>query len=102
MWQECRKGLGVCAQSRPALHTDLLTVARQPPLPRGFPRQEYWSGSLFLGNFLTQGLNLHLPHCQMDSSPLSPLGSPGRGVGGEKRESRQHRENSGEETLDLP
>ena len=23
------------------------TVARQPPLSMGFPRQEYWSGALF-------------------------------------------------------
>ena len=46
----------------------------------GFPRQEYWSGLHFLlqGIFLTQGLNpclLHVLHWQVDSSPLSHLGS---------------------------
>ena len=38
------------------------TVARQTPLSMGFPRQEYWSGLLFLlqGIFLNKGWNLHL------------------------------------------
>ena len=32
----------------------------------GFPRQEYWSGLLFLlqGLFPTQGSNMRLPHCR--------------------------------------
>ena len=48
----------------------------------GFSRQEYWSVLHFLlwGIFLTQGLNWHLLHCplhrQVDSLPLSHLGSP--------------------------
>ena len=46
----------------------------------GFSGQEYWSGLHFLlqGIFLTQGLNpclLHVLHWQVDSSPLSHLGS---------------------------
>ena len=46
----------------------------------GFFRQEYWSGLPFppLGIFLTQGLNLHLLQLlnwQVDSLPLSHLGS---------------------------
>ena len=45
-----------------------------------FPRQEYWNGFHFLlkGIFLTQESNphlLHLLHWQMDSLPLSHLGS---------------------------
>ena len=42
------------------------TVARQPPLSMGFPRQEYWNGLPypFPGIFLTQGLNPHLLHWQ--------------------------------------
>ena len=55
----------------------------QAPLSMGFSRQEYWSGLPFPppGIFQTQGSNsglLHLLHWQVDSSPLSPLGSPSR------------------------
>ena len=32
--------------------------------PWGFSRQEYWSGCLLQGIFLTQGSNLHLLHCR--------------------------------------
>ena len=44
----------------------------------GFPRQEYWSGLLFLlqGIFPTQGLNPCLLHWQVDSLPPSHQGSP--------------------------
>ena len=44
----------------------------------GFPRQEYWSGLLFLlqGIFLTQGSNPSLFHWQANSLPLSHQGSP--------------------------
>ena len=42
----------------------------------GFPRQEYCSGSLLQGIFLTQGSNLHLLHWRADFLPLSYLGSP--------------------------
>ena len=54
------------------------TVARQVPLSMGFPRQEYWSGLLFLlqGIFLTQGSNPSLFHWQANSLPLSHQGSP--------------------------
>ena len=52
-----------------------------PPLPMGFPRQEYWSGLPFppAGKvFPTQGLNSHLLclNWQVDSSPLCHLESP--------------------------
>ena len=45
------------------------TVARQPPLSNGFPRQEYWRGLPFpsKGIFLTQGSNLLLRHWQAGS-----------------------------------
>ena len=52
------------------------TVAHQAPLSMGFPKQEYSSGLPFpspgsQGILLSQGLNLHLLHWQLDSSPLS-------------------------------
>ena len=57
------------------------TVARPRLQSLGFPRQEYWRGChlLLQGIFLTQASNpclLHLLHCQVDSLPLSHLGSP--------------------------
>ena len=59
------------------------TVARQDPLSMGFSRQEYWSrlpcsppGDLSVpGIFLSLGL-LCLLYWQVDSLPLSHLGSP--------------------------
>ena len=53
------------------------TITCQVLLSLGFPRQEYWSGFHFLlqGIFLTQGSKLHLLHWQVDSLPLSHLGS---------------------------
>ena len=64
-------------------HVQLVAVSRtahQASLSVEFSRQEYWSGCHFLlpGNFLTQGLNLHLLHLlhwQVDSLPLRHLGS---------------------------
>ena len=55
-------------------------IARQAPLSVGLSRQEYWSGLSFPlpGDLLTQGSNpclLKLLHWQMDSLPLSHLGS---------------------------
>ena len=48
------------------------TVACQAPLSMEFPRQEYWSGLLFLqGIFPAQGLNLCLLHWQAGSLLLS-------------------------------
>ena len=51
------------------------TIACQAPLSMGFPRQEYWSGLPFLlqGIFLTQVLNSHLLHWQVDYLALSHL-----------------------------
>ena len=75
--------LCVCTQS--LSHVGLFaapwTVGRQTPLSLGFSSQEYWSGLPFLppGIFLIQGSNPHLLpllHWQVDSLPLSYLGSP--------------------------
>ena len=54
------------------------TVPRQAPLSMGFPRKEQWGGFHFLlqGIFPTQESIPHLLHWQMDSLPLSHLGSP--------------------------
>ena len=53
------------------------TTARQAPLSMGFPRQEYWVANFLLqGIFPTQRLNPRLEHWQVDSLPLSYLGSP--------------------------
>ena len=57
------------------------TVVFQAPLFPGFSREEYWRGCQFLlqGIFPTQGSNPHLLHLlywQVDSLPLSHLGSP--------------------------
>ena len=68
------------AQSCPILWTPW-TVALQAPLSMEFFRQEYWSGVPFPpsppgeGGNSTQGLNLSLLHWQVDSLPLSHLGS---------------------------
>ena len=51
------------------------TVARQSPLPKGFPRQEYWRGLLFL-----QGIFLNVLHWKEDSLPLSHQGNPVCGI----------------------
>ena len=52
------------------------TVARQAPLSTTFPGRECCSGLPFLlqGIFPTQGSNLGLLHCQVESSALSHLG----------------------------
>ena len=55
----------------PSFFVTPCTIARQLPLSRGFPRQEYWTGI-----FPTQRLNLSLLHWQVYSSPLSHQGSP--------------------------
>ena len=57
------------------------TVAHQAPLSMEFSMQEYWSGChvLLQGIFSTQRLNLcilHLLHWQVNTLPLSHLGSP--------------------------
>ena len=57
------------------------TVEHQTSLSMAFSRQEHWSGLPFSvsGIFPTKGSNLcllHLLHWQMDSLPLSHLGSP--------------------------
>ena len=54
------------------------TVAHQAPLPKGFPRQEYWSGLSFPspGHLPNPGIEPASPAWQADSLPLSHLGSP--------------------------
>ena len=57
----------------------LWTVARQAPLSIQFSRQEYWSGLPFplLGDLPKPGIEpMCLWHWQVDSLPLSHLGSP--------------------------
>ena len=59
----------------------LWTIAHQGPLPIGFSRQEYWSGSSCLPPeiYPTQGSNpslLWLLHWQVGSLPLVPPGKP--------------------------
>ena len=57
------------------------TVARQAPLSMGFSRQEYWSGLPFLSPWHLSNLGIETaspasPALQVDSLPLSHLGSP--------------------------
>ena len=54
-----------------------LYVAYQVPLSMEFSRQEYWSRLPFpsLGDLLTQGSNLGLPHCKQTLYHLSHQGS---------------------------
>ena len=68
----------VCVLSGVWLFAAPWTVVCQAPLFMGFSRQEYWSGCHFLpqGIFLTHGLNLCLPHWQVDCLPLSHVWSP--------------------------
>ena len=56
----------------------LQTVARQAPLSMGLPRQEYWSGFPFppLEDLPDPGIKPMSPTLQVDSLPLSHLGSP--------------------------
>ena len=50
----------------------------QAPLSMGFPRQEYWSGLPFPspGDLPDPGIEPAFPTSQVDSLPLSHLGSP--------------------------
>ena len=52
------------------------TVARQAPLSRGFPREEYWSGLPFPspGDLSDPEMEPVSPAWQADSLPLSYLG----------------------------
>ena len=49
------------------------TIARQAPLPTGFPRQEYWSGLPFpsTGDLPDPGIKPMCPALQADSLFLS-------------------------------
>ena len=54
------------------------TIAHKPPLTMVFFRQEYWSGLSFPppGDLPNPGIEPNLLHWQVDSLPLSYLGSP--------------------------
>ena len=56
----------------------LWTVAHQVPLPKGFSRQDYWSGLPFPppGDLPNPGIEPISPALQVDSVPLSQQGSP--------------------------
>ena len=75
------KCIHVCAQSLSYvwLFATPWTIACQTPLSMGFSRQEYWSGLPFPfpGNHYHR-LKPSFLHWQVDSLPLSHLGSPGK------------------------
>ena len=54
------------------------TVARQAPLSKGFPRQEYWSGLSFCspGDLPDPRIKPASPALQADPLPLTQQGSP--------------------------
>ena len=62
----------------PTLQRPSCTAVCQAPLPWDFPGKNTGVGCHFLheGIYLTQGSNMHLLHWQVDSLPLSHLGSP--------------------------
>ena len=71
----------VCTLSRSIMSSSLQPQGLQPTrllCPWDFPAKNPGVGCHFLlqGVFLIQGLNPHLLHWQVDSSPLSHLGSP--------------------------
>ena len=64
--------------SRVGLFATSWTVARQAPLSLGFPRQEYWSGLLFLspGDLPNSEIKPGTPALQADSLASKPRGKP--------------------------
>ena len=76
-----QRGGGLVAKLCPALGNSW-TVTCQAPLSMGFPRQDYWSGLPFSspGDLPDPGIKLVSPALQMDSLPLSHLGSPEEGL----------------------
>ena len=76
--KKCKFSLGgLVAKSSPTLATPW-TVACQAPLPRGFSRQECWSGLPFPspGDLPNQESNLDVLHCRQILYWLSYEGSP--------------------------
>ena len=69
--------VALVAQSCPTLATPW-TVAHQAPLSTGFPRQEYWSGLLFLSpqDLPDSGNEPVSPALQADSLRMSLPGKP--------------------------
>ena len=68
----------VCVLSHVRFFVTPHAVGHQAPLSMGFPRQEYWSGLTFLslGDVPDSGIKPGSPAWQMDSLPLSCLGTP--------------------------
>ena len=64
--------------SRVRLFATPRTVACQPPLSRGFSRQEYWSGLPLLspGELPDPGIESRSPALQADALPSEPQGKP--------------------------
>ena len=73
---------GCCSVAKlcPTLRNPRRTVARQAPLSKRFPRQEYRSGWPFPSpwDLPNPGIEPGSPALQADSLPLSHLGSPKR------------------------
>ena len=67
---------GAQSLSRVRLFATQWTVARQAPLSLKFSRQEYWSGSLSLGDLPDPGIKLRSPALQADSLLSEPPGKP--------------------------
>ena len=74
-----------CIQAQSLIHVQLFvtpwTIDHQAPLSMGLFRQEYWSGLSFpppgdLSDTEIEPMSLHLLHWQVDSLPLTLLGSP--------------------------
>ena len=57
------------------------TIARQAPLPMGFPRREYWSGLPFPpGDLPNPGIEPRSPALQADFLPSEPPRKPVKSV----------------------
>ena len=80
-WKSLESSVALCVCAQLFSHVQLFAVPWTVSLPGSsvhFPSKNTESGGHFLlqGIFLTQGSNPHLPHCQVDSLPLSHLGNP--------------------------
>ena len=78
-WQKCEIVFCCCLVTKlcPNLMTSW-TVAHQAPLPKGFPRQEYWSGLSFPspGHLPDPGIKAVSPALVGGFLPLNHHGSP--------------------------
>ena len=76
MIQQSHAMLCLVAQSCPTLCNPWTIQRTRLLCPWGFSRQEYWSGFLLQGIFLTQELNQSLLHCRRILYQLSYQGIP--------------------------